>query len=189
MRLFLLFFLVMMTFFNASAQSSVKNVFKVGLIQPFYGTFQLSYERFSSDTSFSFQVSGSITKRELVMWEGLMADIFGNSIELQGRYNFKEGFKYKFYCGVFFKYGQSKFSIDIPAGKIDILEGNSKNIGVLIGYRFFFTKSRIYVDCSAGEGYHFADYSGRFSDKGRLIPSIISSGISPKLDLTVGIKF
>ena len=44
------------------------------------------------------------------------------------------------------------------------------------------------LDATLGAGYHFADYSGRFSEKGRLIPSIVSNGVLPKIDLKIGLS-
>lgn len=84
------------------------------------------------------------------------------------------------------KYRESDFLLDIPAGQIDILNGNSKNVGILLGCR---TKAKVFLDVSLGTGYHFADYSGRLGQNGRLIPSIISSGIFPKIDLSSGVRF
>lgn len=174
---------------NSHAQNFHKNAIKIGLIEPFLHTALLSYERFSEDTSFSIQFSTLLTKRSLNVWEGIQADVSGYGAEIQGRYNFKDGFNYKLYFGVFAKYSQHNFQINIPAGKIDILKGTSKNLGVVGGYRLFFTKHRLFLDCSYGAGWHFADYSGKFSDKGRIIPSIISNGIFPKFDLSIAYKF
>lgn len=97
-------FFILFTFMVISAavcgQSNQRNALKLGIPQMFYSTIQISYERFSSDSAFTFQVSGSFTARKMLLWEEVRAQVSGFGAEIQGRHNFK--YKQRnFYCGFF----------------------------------------------------------------------------------------
>ena len=68
------------------------------------------------------------------------------------------------------------------------VQSKSKIFGLFIGYQQAF-HNRVFIDATLGSGFHKADYSGKFSDKGRVIPSLIASGFIPKFDLRAGIAF
>ena len=176
---------------NISAQRR-ENAIKIGLIEPFLLTMGVSYERFFPDAEFSLQLNGSITKQKTTIWETLSADLFGYSAEIQGRYYFallkNQSIPAGIYAGVYADYSQYQISINIPEGKVNLLDGNSKVLGFLFGYQRRFL-SNFLLDGTIGGGYHLADYSGRFSEKGRIIPSIVSNGFLPKIDLKLGFAF
>jgi hypothetical protein len=48
--------------------------------------------------------------------------------------------------------------------------------------------SKFTLDFNVGGGYQFADYAGRFNQKGKIIP-FINSGIVPKVDFMIGFAF
>lgn len=167
-----------------------ENIVKIGLIEPFLSSFGIGYERFLPDTELSFQLGGSITQRKMVIWENLEPKASGYNAELQVRYYYpvKKSIPSGIYAGLFGEYSQLKINMDIPDGTINFLDGNSKFIGFLLGYQLGF-KSRLFLDGTLGGGYHIADYSGRFAERGRIIPSIVSNGFLPKLDLKFGFAF
>jgi hypothetical protein len=167
------------------------NIIKLGLIEPYYATLGIAYERFIPETTISIQLSGALTQRNVTIWENLKPTLKGFGGELQGRYYFASKNRKTvsgIYNGVFGKYAQNKISMVVPEGVVNFLDGNSKVFGVFIGYQQGF-HNRVFVDITLGSGYHKADYSGRFSDKGRVIPSLISSGFVPKFDIKAGIAF
>lgn len=190
------FYTFSLLLFCLLSQNSVQaqrheNVLKLGLIEPFYSSFGISYEKFIPKTDFSVQANSSITQRKITIWDNLTAKMFGWSTEIQGRYYFKvnkKRFPHGIYNGLFTKYAQYKITMPVPEGTVNFLDGNSKFLGFFMGYQHGFS-NHFFVDATFGGGYHKADYSGRFSDKGRVIPSLISSGFLPKVDLKMGIAF
>ena len=165
-----------------------KNVVKVGLLEPIFSSFGLAYQRFVPGKKVSLQVGGSLTQRKITIWENLEPKVKGFSIELQGRYHYpvKESILTSgIYTGLFVDYSHYKVTLTIPEGDINFLDGNSKFVGFVLGYQRCI-KSRLYIDGSFGGGYHIADYSGRFSEKGRVLPSLISNGFLPKIDIQIG---
>ncbi len=167
------------------------NVLKIGLTEPFYSAFGVAYEKFIPNTHFSIQANTSVTQRKIIIWDGLTAKMFGFSGEIQGRYYHYSKSKRApngIYNGLFAKYAQHQMTMPVPEGTINLLDGNSKVFGYFMGYQHGFTE-RFFVDMTFGGGYHIADYSGRFSDKGRVIPSLISNGFLPKFDLKMGMAF
>ncbi|MBL7816167.1 MAG: DUF3575 domain-containing protein [Saprospiraceae bacterium] len=187
---FLFFFFGSAIHFQLQAQQH-ENIIKLGLIEPFYSGMGVAFERFIGDTKFSVQAYGSLTNRKVTIWENLQPTLFGFGGELQGRYYFantKRKTISGIYNGVFAKYLQNKISMMLPEGEAVFLDGNSRIAGLLIGYQQGFF-NRFFIDVSLGSGYHIADYSGKFSDKGRIIPSLISSGFVPKFDIKAGIAF
>ncbi|GEM_PF-2411579 len=163
------------------------NLIKVGLIEPFFLTFNAAYEKFVPNSSFSFQISGSVTQRTVTIWENISPSIFGYSGDIQGRYYASNKLR-GIYGGAFAEYSRYNIELKIPEGDVSFLSGNSKLLGVVGGYQLVF-QSRLYLDFTLGGGYHFADYSGKFSDKGKLLPAIISNGLLPKIDIKFGIGF
>ncbi|MGB8190472.1 MAG: DUF3575 domain-containing protein, partial [Chitinophagaceae bacterium] len=91
------------------------------------------------------------------------------------------------YTGLFVDYSQYKITLSIPEGDINFLDGNSKFVGFVLGYQHCI-KSRLHIDGNFGGGYHIADYSGRFSEKGRVLPSLITNGFLPKIDIQIGLS-
>lgn len=186
---FIVLLILSCTYSGVSAQSK-KNIVKLDLIDPFLLTFTGSYERFLTDERFSFQVSASYTQRSTTIWEDLRPDLKGFGGEIQARYyaptngNFPNGL----YLGAFGSYSQYDMILAVPDGIVNFLDGNSKFFGIAAGYQWDF-KSSLFVDLTLGAGYHIADYSGRFSERGRLIPSVISNGVLPKLDFKIGWGF
>jgi Protein of unknown function (DUF3575) len=168
------------------------NVLKMDVIQPIFSTFGASYERFLNKTPWSIQLSGSFTSRTVTIWESLSPQLTGFSGELQGRRYFESGQRdlpTGVYAGAYAKYSAYKIHLQLPAGDVNFLDGNSKVGGIFLGYQHAFFNNVLCLDATLGGGYHFADYSGRFSEKGRLIPSIVSNGVLPKVDLKIGIAF
>ena len=168
-----------------------ENVIKLDLVEPFYSTLGASFEKFIPDTDFSIQFNGSLTTRKITVWESLAANVRGYGAELQGRYYFSmkhHTLPSGVYNGIYAKYAPLKITMHIPEGDVNILDGNSKIIGFFAGYQHGFG-NRFFVDATFGGGYHIADYRGKFSQKGRVIPSIISSGIIPKFDVKMGVAF
>jgi hypothetical protein len=168
------------------------NVLKLDVIQPIFSTFGASYERFFDKTAWSVQLSGSFTSRNVTIWESLSPQLTGFSGELQGRRYFESGQRdlpTGAYAGLYGKYSGYKIHLQLPAGDVNFLDGNSKIGGILLGYQHGFLNNLLCLDATIGAGYHFADYSGRFSEKGRLIPSLVSNGVLPKIDLKIGFAF
>lgn len=164
------------------------NVVKIGLLEPIFSSFGLAYQKFIPDKNISLQIGGSLTQRKVTIWENLEPKIKGFSVEVQGRYHFpaKESILSSgVYTGLFVDYSQYKITLAIPDGDINFLDGNSKFVGFVLGYQHCI-KSRLYIDGSFGGGYHIADYSGRFSEKGRVLPSLITNGFLPKIDIQIG---
>lgn len=168
-----------------------ENVIKIGLIEPFYSSFGVSYEKFIPETDISVQLHGSVLQRNIKIWENLTSKLSGFGVELQGRYyhSFKRhSVPSGIYNGLFIQYEQNKISMHIPEGVVNFLDGNSKFIGIIFGYQHGFG-DHFFLDGTMGGGYHIADYSGRFSERGRVIPSLISSGFLPKFDVKMGVAF
>ncbi len=175
---------------SLSAQQH-ENIIKLGLIEPYYLTLGVAYERFLPNLPISIQVYGSVTQRDVQIWESIKPKMRGFSGEIQGRYYYDNKSRNTIsgiYNGVFVKYLENKMTMQIPAGTVNYLDGNSKIFGLFIGYQHGF-HNRVFIDATLGSGYHKADYSGRFSDRGRVIPAIISSGFVPKFDLKAGVAF
>ena len=175
---------------NLQAQRH-ENIIKLGLIEPFYSSLGVAYERFIPETNISLQAYGSLTNRNVTIWENLNPTLKGFSAEIQGRYYYATKNRNTIsgiYNGVFGKYGETQITMKVPEGVINFLDGNSKIFGLFIGYQQAF-HNRVFIDATLGSGFHKADYSGKFSDKGRVIPSLIASGFIPKFDLRAGIAF
>lgn len=173
-----------------SAQSKM-NIVKLDLIDPFLLTFTGSYERFLSDERFSVQVSASYTQRNTTIWEDLHPKFSGFGAEIQARYYAsmsQRSTSKGLYLGAFGSYSQYDMNLALTDGIVNFLDGNSKFFGIAAGYQGDF-KSSLFIDLTLGAGYHIADYSGRFSERGRVIPSVISNGILPKLDFKIGWGF
>ena len=167
------------------------NIIKLGLVEPFYSSLGVAYERFIPGTSISLQAYGSLTQRNVTIWESLEPTLKGFSGEIQGRFYHSSKTRNTIsgiYNGAFAKYGETQITMKVPEGVVNFLDGNSKIFGLFIGYQQAFS-NRFFVDATLGSGYHKADYSGKFSEKGRVIPAIISSGFIPKFDLRAGIAF
>lgn len=165
-----------------------KNVVKIGLLEPIFSSFGLAYQRFVPEKKLSIQLGGSFTQRKVTIWENLKPSVTGFSVELQARYHYskKENILAGgIYTGLFVDYSQYKMKLSISQGDINFLDGNSKFAGFVLGYQLCI-KSRLYIDGSFGGGYHIADYSGRFSEKGRVLPSLITNGFLPKIDIQIG---
>ena len=182
--LIIIYFLI----FYSNLNSQSENRIKIGLIEPFFLTFNAAYEKFIPNSPFSVQLSGSLTQRNVTIWENIKPSLSGFSFDLQGRYYAFHEKKKGIYGALFTEYSQYKLKLRIPDGDVNFLDGNSKLIGLAAGWQIGFA-SKLYVDFTLGGGYHIADYSGRFSDKGRLLPSIVSNGILPKVDVKFGIGF
>jgi hypothetical protein len=168
-----------------------ENIVKLGLIEPFYSSLGMGYERFIPETNISIQASGSLLRRNVTIWESLRPKLKGFSGEIQGRYYYPTKGRNTvsgIYNGVFFKYAENKITMQVPEGVVNFLDGKSKVFGLFMGYQKGFN-NRLFIDATLGSGFHKADYSGRFSERGRVIPSLISSGFVPKFDLKAGIAF
>ena len=190
-KLYIALFLCLITHIGAQAQHRRENIIKLGLIEPYYSSLGIAYERFIPETEISIQVYTSFTQRNITIWDNLKPTMIGFSGELQGRYYLAAKRRKTvsgIYNGVFGKYATNKISMEIPEGTVNFLDGNSKVFGLLVGYQQGFN-NRFFIDLTMGSGYHKADYSGKFSDKGRVIPSLISSGFIPKFDFRVGLAF
>jgi Protein of unknown function (DUF3575) len=189
-KLYAFSFFCLLANINLQAQRH-DNIVKFGLIEPFYSSMGLAYERFIPGTTFSIQAYGSLTLRNVKIWESLRPTMKGYSAEVQGRYYYDQKNRNTvsgIYNGVFAKYGETQITMKVPDGVVNFLDGNSKIFGLFIGYQKAF-HNRFFIDGTLGSGFHKADYSGRFSDKGRVIPSVIASGFIPKVDLRAGIAF
>jgi Protein of unknown function (DUF3575) len=189
MKKYILFLFLGQVLFATAQQRD--NIIKLDVIQPIFSTFGLSYERVLPN-DWSVQLHGSYTYRDITIWESLQPKFTGFAAELQARRYFpaaNRDLPTGVFAGAYGKYAQYQMNMVIPAGKINFLDGNSKIFGVLLGYQHGFWENRFCVEVCLGGGYHIADYKGKLSERGRIIPSIISNGILPKIDLKIGIAF
>ena len=157
------------------------------------GVSPLAYERFIDETELSIQGKASVAYRNIVLWDAVQPKYFGYSLELQARFYFiiyERQVPNGLYLGLFGKYSHKNATLKTASSKITFIDGFGKTIGLLTGWQHRFQKSmsRFVFDFNFGGGYQFADFSGRFSEKGKLI-SFLDSGIVPKIDFMVGFNF
>lgn len=184
--------LIMLCSIQAFGQNEKYHIFKLETTQLAFSTIGITYEWVIPEVPWSVQLRGSYTQHSATLWEGLHPKLSGFGGEIQVRRYFEEAERYLpngAYVGAYGKYVQRKIALTIPAGTIRFLDGNSKIVGVLLGYQHGFLKDFLFLDATLGAGYHFADYSGRFSERGRLLFDIISNGLTPKLNIAVGFTF
>ena len=112
-KLYTFFCLCLLANIQLQAQRH-ENIIKLGLVEPFYSSLGVAYERFIPETTISIQAYGSITQRNVQIWESLKPTLKGFSGEIQGRYyyapknwNTVSGI----YNGIFFKYGETKITM------------------------------------------------------------------------------
>lgn len=169
------------------------NVLKIGALEPLFSTYSLAYERFIDETELSIQGKASVAYRNIVLWDAVQPKYFGYSLELQARFYFiiyERQVPNGLYLGLFGKYSRKNATLKTASSEITFIDGFGKTIGLLTGWQHRFQKSmsRFVFDFNFGGGYQFADFSGRFSEKGKLI-SFLDSGIVPKIDFMVGFNF
>jgi len=171
------------------SQPTNDNVFKYDLTGSFFSTQILSYEKVFYDNYASIQITASGTLKQINIWDELTAQLIGYSIEFQPRHYFDSILEIdNLYTGVYLKYSEHNLVVHTIQDKIDLLNGNSKVVGIVFGWQKEIA-DRFYMDLTIGGGYHIADYSGRISQYGSLIPSIISNGFLPKLSIKAGYGF
>ena len=93
-----------------------ENIIKLGLIEPYFFNLGIAYERFIPETNISLQIYGSLTQRNVTIWDNLKPRMTGYSGELQGRYYYtaqKRKTVSGVYNGLFAKYAENKISMKI----------------------------------------------------------------------------
>lgn len=146
----------------------------------------------------SVQVGGSFTTQQVTMWEGLQGRAMGYTVNMQVRRYFLPGYETArtiapegVYIGAWGKYENLNASLKIGGEKADMLDGAAYSGGVMAGCQFWirYKKRNLgLLDAFMGGGYKIADYSGRFSERGRLI-SYARSGIIPRFVVSLGLPF
>ena len=119
-KLFTFSFFCLLTNYNLQAQRH-ENIIKLGLIEPFYSSLGVAYERFIPQTTISLQAYGSITQRNVTIWESLKPNLKGFSAEIQGRYYYATKNRNTIsgiYNGVFGKYGETQITMKVPDGVV-----------------------------------------------------------------------
>ena len=158
-------------------------------------TLSTKYEYILND-NFSLQIGGTITNQNVTYWGGLGGRVFGYSTDLQLRYFINPDQRVGerlaplgFYTGVWGQYETFSANITIGGDTGELLSGGAIKTGVILGYQFWLKirgKKIMLIDPFLGGGYKFADYSGKFTEKGRLI-AFTRKGITGRIGVSVGI--
>ncbi|MEL6943794.1 MAG: DUF3575 domain-containing protein [Bacteroidota bacterium] len=170
-------------------------IVKVDPLALFASTISLRMEQVLNG-EYSIQAGGSFTTQEVTMWEGLQGRAMGYTVNMQLRRYFVPGYEMiqqvapeGVYIGAWAKYEHLDAKLRIGDDQADMLNGAAYSGGVMAGCQFWIKYKKqdlALLDAFMGGGYKVADYSGRFSEKGRLI-NYARSGIVPRLVVSLGV--
>jgi len=195
-NLLIIFFLSSIVIIQAQDFKPTR-ILKIDPLALFASTISLRMEQVL-DGQYSVQAGGSYTTQQVTMWEGLQGRASGYTVNMQFRRYFVPGYEMiqrvapeGVYIGAWAKYEHLDAKLKIGNDQADMLNGAAYSGGLMAGCQFWLKYKKhdiALLDAFMGGGYKVADYSGRFSEKGRLI-NYARSGIVPRLVVSLGVPF
>ena len=194
-KIFLLFLVNISVAIVYSQQRNPQQIIKIDPLALVAATFSMDYERVLSQ-QMSTQIGAAYTMQQVELWDGLGGRLSGYHVEGQVRRYFIPGVETTklvapegVYVGIWGKYETLNASIKVGGDQADVLNGGAFSGGLIGGCQFWMRyKKRPFalMDVFMGGGYKVADYSGRFSESGKLV-NYARAGIIPRFGLSLGL--
>ncbi len=182
-------------------QPSIINVVKINPVGFFLSTLDGQFEKVITKR-LTIQLGGSISTKDIELWDQLQGRIRGFSAYPELRYYIppriiespNKNAPTGIYTGIWLKYQTLNVNINSKtnsAKNIEILDLESYSGGVMIGWQFWikYRKSPLLLlDIFTGIGYQNSNIYGRIAEDGQFL-FYKKKGLVPKLGLSIGYGF